>query len=148
MTSHFFQTVRSSKLVAVFMVLAIVLLISCKPTSKDVSSITTTFHVPAYPLITVDPYMSGWSESDQLFDEAVKHWTGKTRIVWTATLAEDTLSFQKLIDPVHKYVIETPSRVPNSDWYETTNAKMVGFQARSVVGGCFIKMLKIRQLGN
>jgi hypothetical protein len=61
-------------------------------------------------------------------------------------LAEDTTSFQKLIDPVHKYVTETPSRVPNSDWYETTNAKMVGFQARSVVGGYFIKMLKNRQL--
>ncbi len=63
-------------------------------------------------------------------------------IVWTATLADDDSTFQKLIDPVHRFVTETPDRVPMSDWYETTNAKKVGFQARSVVGGYFIKLLE------
>jgi len=29
-----------------------------------------------------------------------------------------------------------------TDWYETTNAKQVGFKARSFVGGYFIKMLE------
>ena len=62
-------------------------------------------------------------------------------IVWTATLADDKETFQKLIDPVHLYVTETTDRVPMSDWYETPDAKQVGFQARSVVGGYFIKLL-------
>lgn len=63
-------------------------------------------------------------------------------IVWTATLANDATTFQKFIDPLYLYVTETPDRVPMSDWYETTDATQVGFQARSVVGGYFIKMLE------
>jgi hypothetical protein len=62
-------------------------------------------------------------------------------IVWTATLANDTATFKKFIDPVYGYVTETSDRVPMSDWYETPDAAQVGFQARSVVGGYFIKML-------
>jgi hypothetical protein len=62
-------------------------------------------------------------------------------VIWTATLANDQATFQKFIDPVYDYVTETPDRVPMSDWYETPNAHQVGFQARSVVGGTFIKVL-------
>ena len=32
---------------------------------------------PAYPLVTIDPYTSAWSMSNQLYDAPVKHWTGK-----------------------------------------------------------------------
>ncbi|HEY9487290.1 MAG TPA: DUF5127 domain-containing protein, partial [Chryseosolibacter sp.] len=37
------------------------------------------FRAPAYPLITIDPYTSTWSTSDQLFDTPVKHWTGRNQ---------------------------------------------------------------------
>jgi Domain of unknown function (DUF4965)/Domain of unknown function (DUF5127)/Domain of unknown function (DUF1793)/Domain of unknown function (DUF4964) len=63
-------------------------------------------------------------------------------IIWTATLSSDLPTFQKFIDPEHKFFNETTDRVPMTDWYETINQQQVGFQARSVVGGYFIKMLE------
>lgn len=61
--------------------------------------------------------------------------------VWTATLADNQNDFIALTDPLYKYMTESPSRVPLSDWFETTTGAQVGFQARSVVGGVYIKML-------
>ncbi len=67
-------------------------------------------------------------------------------ITWTATLADNMDDFKTLFDPVWKYAQATPDRIPFSDWYIVDNAFHVGFQARSVVGGLFIKMLDNKDL--
>ncbi len=63
-------------------------------------------------------------------------------IVWSATLAPNLDTFKQFIDPLHRFVNETSDRVPMSDWYWTDRPNRVGFQARSVVGGYFIKMME------
>ncbi|MEP6756071.1 MAG: DUF4965 domain-containing protein [Chthonomonadales bacterium] len=61
--------------------------------------------------------------------------------VWTATMAESEADFKALVAPLMGFANESTSRVPLSDWFWTNDAKMTGFQARSVVGGVYIKML-------
>jgi hypothetical protein len=61
--------------------------------------------------------------------------------VWTATLADNQDDFDALIVPLIRFINKSPSRVPLTDWYWTTDAKQVGFQARSVVGGLYIPLL-------
>jgi hypothetical protein len=60
---------------------------------------------------------------------------------WTATLAGDRGQFDALMAPVGRWINEGPTRVPLTDWYDTKTGKQVGFQARSVVGGVYIKAL-------
>jgi hypothetical protein len=61
--------------------------------------------------------------------------------LWTATLADKPEDFQRILDPIYRWTNETSARVPLTDWYDTKTGKQVGFQARSVVGGVFIKAL-------
>ena len=61
--------------------------------------------------------------------------------LWTATLTQTPADFEALANPVWRFLNESPSRVPMTDWFWTQNAKQVGFQARSVVGGVFLQML-------
>jgi hypothetical protein len=60
---------------------------------------------------------------------------------WTATMAESNTDWDKLIAPIYDWISASPTRVPLTDWYWTRDGTQVGFQARSVVGGIFIKML-------
>ena len=48
---------------------------------------------PAYPLITIDPYVSSWSAADNLYDDAVRHWT-TTETPFTGVLRVDGVSYR------------------------------------------------------
>ena len=70
-----------------------------------------------------------------------ENYTKSDWILWTATMTEKPEDFRAIVVPVHTYANETPSRVPLCDWHRTNDGSAVGFKARSVVGGYFMKML-------
>ena len=60
---------------------------------------------------------------------------------WTATLAPDSRQFSELAQIIVLWSDHSNSRVPLTDYYDTVDGRQMGFQARSVVGGIFIKAL-------
>jgi hypothetical protein len=70
-----------------------------------------------------------------------KDYTKLDWITWTATLTQKREDFEALVGPIFTFLNETPDRSPMTDWYETKDARKVGFTARSVVGGVFAQML-------
>lgn len=61
--------------------------------------------------------------------------------LWSATLARNPSDFQAIVHPVFLFLNETNDRVPMTDFYDTISARALDFQARSVVGGVYIKLL-------
>lgn len=71
-------------------------------------------------------------------------------VLWTAAMAQSTLAFNQLVNPIWKYINETSSRVPVSDNHRSDSGNMWMFRARSVVGGywmkCFVEKLKAGEI--
>jgi len=61
--------------------------------------------------------------------------------VWSATLATSPADQPAFYAAIDRFVSQSPSRVPLTDWYDTKTGKQEGFQARSVVGGVFLPLL-------
>ncbi|MBR5394302.1 MAG: DUF4965 domain-containing protein [Bacteroidaceae bacterium] len=70
-----------------------------------------------------------------------KDYTKSDWIMWSAAMADNAEDFQAFVDPLYKYINETESRVPISDWHDTKTGRMTGFKARSVIGGYWMKVL-------
>ena len=65
-------------------------------------------------------------------------------LVWSACLTGDQADFDALVAPLERWLAETPSRVPLTDWFFTDTGATTrerGFRGRTVVGGVFIKLL-------
>ncbi len=68
-------------------------------------------------------------------------------IVWTASLTNTKQDFQFFTAPIYQWLNETQSRVPMTDWYYADSGLQVRkMQARSVVGGVYIRMLYDKNL--
>ena len=65
-----------------------------------------------------------------------------------SSFGPDQATFEKFINPLYKYINETTSRVPISDWHDTKTGKMTGFKARSVIGGYWMKVLVNKNSNN
>lgn len=112
----------------------------------------SNLRVPAYPLVTIDPYISAWSHTDKLYEDEVRHWTG-TEHSLTGVLRVDGKCYrfmgkgEQALTSILKdardeeWTAKYTNTMPYADWYETLNADYINFRARSAVGGVFMKSL-------
>jgi len=70
-----------------------------------------------------------------------KAYTKNDWILWTATFAPTRAEFEALIKPVYRHALETESRVPLNDFYDSNTGIRENFKARSVIGGFYMKLL-------
>ncbi|MBO4888442.1 MAG: DUF4965 domain-containing protein [Firmicutes bacterium] len=67
-------------------------------------------------------------------------------ILWSAALTDSREKRHSLIRPVARFLQETPSRYPFSDWYFTDTGLYRAFKGRSVQGGIFMPVLTDQSL--
>jgi len=84
-------------------------------------------------------YLSHMSEYGLALDNRADY-TKLDWELWTATLGDQS-QFVTFLAPISKWVNEGHTRVPLTDFYDAKTSVQSAFQARSVVGGVFIKAL-------
>jgi len=73
---------------------------------------------------------------DSRFTLTIPEWS-----VWSACLTDDRNEFMTFIDPIYRFMDESPDRVPMGDRYETKTPKWLDWKARPTVGSVFLWML-------
>lgn len=63
--------------------------------------------------------------------------------MWATAIFDDPEFTGMIVSRMHRFLQDSPDRVPFSDWIFTSYPKMRGFQARSVQGGLFINLLTL-----
>lgn len=62
-------------------------------------------------------------------------------LMWVASLTEREDKRNVLISALNNYLVESDTRIPFGDWYETVKGNAIRFIARTVQGGNFILLL-------
>lgn len=84
---------------------------------------------PAYPLITIDPYISAWSHTDNLYDDDVRHWTGEKHTLTGVIrvdgkvyrfMGDETKPMKPLLNDARheKWRAKYTTSVPSAIWYQ------------------------------
>ncbi|MBQ3865685.1 MAG: DUF4965 domain-containing protein [Clostridia bacterium] len=63
--------------------------------------------------------------------------------IWATVLTDDREFFDMIVDRMWDFLCDTPDRAPFTDWHFTTHPLERGFQARTVQGGLFFKLLTL-----
>jgi hypothetical protein len=72
-----------------------------------------------------------------------KTYTKADWIVWAGTLTGRREDLEFACEGLHRFLCETPDRVPFSDWYMADSGLYRAFIARSVVGGVFMPVVDL-----
>ena len=70
-----------------------------------------------------------------------KSYTKSDWILWCASFFDDREQARQMIKPIARYLSETATRYPFSDWYDTVTGEYCHFKGRSVQGGIFMPLL-------
>ena len=107
-------------------------LFSCKEGELPVN----TLRAPAYPLVTIDPYMSVWSWNDNLYDHSPMHWSNRAYL-FTGVLTVDGEDYRFMGDGVDSWESILPTGRAGA-WearYTYDPAKKNGQDWQTGVGG-------------
>ena len=63
-------------------------------------------------------------------------------MAWTTVMTDNPTYTKAVYDSIERMICESLDRVPMTDWYDTVSARHVSFQARSVLGGLYINLIK------
>lgn len=102
-----------------------------------------------FPDAIIESELKGYAERAGTFGFPLDNRANFTKtdwLVWSASLAPTQAQFYELIRPLAKFLNETPSRVPFTDWYDVSTGQTQGMHSRTVIGGVFARALLDRGL--
>lgn len=103
-----------------------------------------------FPSSLIEAELKGYAERTGKFGFPLDNRANFTKtdwLVWSASLSPTKEQFSGFMKPVARFISETPSRVPFTDWYDVTTGETRGMHTRTVIGGVFARALLDRGIG-